>query len=49
MEYSRKYDKGHEYLYAIEEEARNARRGLWTDSNPIAPWDWRKAKRNAGI
>ena len=42
----RKYDKGHEHLYAIEEEARNARHGLWTDPNPIAPWDWRKAKRN---
>jgi len=44
----RKYDKGHEHLYALEEEARNARRGLWTDTNPIAPWDWRKAKRNSG-
>lgn len=44
----RKYDKGHEYLYAIEKEAKNARRGLWTDTNPIAPWDWRKAKRNSG-
>lgn len=43
----RKYDKGHEHLYALEEEARNARRGLWADSNPTAPWDWRKAKRNA--
>lgn len=43
----RKYDKGYEHLYAIEEEARNARHGLWTDPNPIAPWDWRKAKRNA--
>jgi endonuclease YncB( thermonuclease family) len=44
----RKYDKGYEHLYAIEEEARNARRGLWTDSNPIAPWEWRKPKRNSG-
>lgn len=42
----RKYDKGHEYLYAFEEEARNSRHGLWADPNPIAPWDWRKAKRN---
>lgn len=44
----RKYDKGHEYLYAIEEEARNSRRGLWMDTNPIAPWEWRKTKRNKG-
>lgn len=42
----RKYDKGHEYLYAFEEDARNARRGLWADPNPIAPWDWRKSKGN---
>lgn len=40
----RKYDKGFEYLYASEEEAKTAKRGLWTDPNPIAPWDWRKAK-----
>lgn len=44
----RKYDKGHEYLYAIEEDARNVRRGLWGDSNPIEPWEWRRAKRNIG-
>ena len=44
----RKYDNGHEYLYAIEEEARNSRRGLWMDANPIAPWEWRKTKRNKG-
>lgn len=44
----RKYDKGHAHLYAFEEDARNARLGLWADSNPVAPWDWRKAKRNSG-
>ena len=25
----------------LEKEARNSRRGLWQDSNPIAPWDFR--------
>jgi micrococcal nuclease len=30
-------------LYAIQDEARSERRGLWMDSNPIRPWDWRKA------
>lgn len=44
----RKYAKGYGHLYALEDEARNASRGLWTDSNPIAPWEWRKAKRNIG-
>ncbi len=28
-------------LYALEAEAKQARRGLWADSNPIPPWDWR--------
>lgn len=42
----RKYDKGFEYLYASEEEARTAKRGLWAEPNPIAPWDWRKSKRS---
>lgn len=44
----RKYDKGHEHLYSLEEEAKNAKRGLWADSNPIAPWEWRKVRRNKG-
>lgn len=34
-------------LYALaEREARAARRGLWADASPIAPWDFRKAGRN---
>ena len=36
-------------LAELELEARNGRRGLWTDQNgnpnPIPPWDWRKGKR----
>jgi len=32
-------------LYAIQEDARRARRGLWADDEPVAPWDWRKMKR----
>lgn len=27
-----------------EIEARQAGKGLWSDSNPIAPWDWRRHK-----
>lgn len=44
----RKYAKGYGHLYALEDDAKNSRRGLWADSNPIAPWEWRKAKRNGG-
>lgn len=29
------------YLHA-EEEARAARRGLWSEAGAVAPWDWRK-------
>lgn len=39
----RKYSKG-QSLGRLEEEARLARRGLWQDKNPMAPWDWRKMK-----
>jgi deoxyribonuclease-1 len=29
----------------LESEARTARRGLWADAHPIAPWEWREAQR----
>ena len=32
-------------LSLIEAEARQAKRGLWADKDPMAPWDWRKQKR----
>jgi hypothetical protein len=28
-------------LLALEQEARGARRGLWTDPNPTPPWEYR--------
>jgi endonuclease YncB( thermonuclease family) len=31
-------------LYAIEADAKEQKRGLWQDPNPIPPWEWRKAK-----
>lgn len=34
-------------LFAVEHEARTARRGLWTDPSPIAPWDWRRSGRRS--
>lgn len=29
-------------LYRLQDEARGSGRGLWTDRDPIPPWDWRK-------
>lgn len=35
----------HHYRQA-EDLARRAKRGLWSDPNPIPPWDWRKGRRS---
>ena len=32
-------------LYALQNEARAERRGLWADSHPAPPWDWRRQQR----
>jgi len=32
-------------LYTLEADARLARRGLWRDRHPVAPWVWRAASR----
>ena len=33
-------------LYRVEHDARSARRGLWVDRNPVAPWQWRVASHD---
>lgn len=30
-------------LYALQDEARAAGRGLWVEPEPVRPWEWRKA------
>ena len=41
-----RYDKysNEAALLRAQNEARDARRGLWAAPNPIPPWEWRKAK-----
>lgn len=39
----RKYSSD-QTLAALEIEARNARRGLWSDPAPVPPWEWRHKK-----
>lgn len=37
----KKYSKDNDYS-ELEINARNNQIGIWSESNPIAPWDWRK-------
>jgi endonuclease YncB( thermonuclease family) len=32
-------------LYALQDEAKVARRGLWADKSPVPPWEWRMSRR----
>ncbi len=32
-------------LYDLQAAAREARRGLWSDTSPVPPWDWRRGVR----
>jgi micrococcal nuclease len=40
-----KYDNN-PYWDDLEEQAREQKLGLWSMANPVAPWDWRKSKRD---
>lgn len=40
------YDEPGEFAPA-ETEAREHRRGLWADPHPLAPWEYRREKRQA--
>ena len=37
-----------EMIRNLENQAREAKAGLWKDDDPVEPWKWRKRKRNAG-
>jgi endonuclease YncB( thermonuclease family) len=39
-----RYDKAGEFTDA-EREAREKRRGLWAESNPVPPWEYRRERR----
>ena len=41
----KKYSSDHE-LAKLENQARVAKRGLWAEPDPVAPWVWRRQKRS---
>ncbi|MBI3894362.1 MAG: hypothetical protein HY313_00375 [Acidobacteria bacterium] len=45
----RKYAAPQSVLYRLEQDARTARRGLWADTHPTPPWDWRKPPVKKGV
>jgi micrococcal nuclease len=38
----RQYAMKDDILPSLESEARSKGRGLWSDMDPVAPWDWRR-------
>jgi len=38
----RKYAPGDTELEKLEKDARDAKKGLWADPQPVPPWEWRK-------
>ena len=43
----RKCAPGDTVLEELENEAREARIGLWADPAPVPPWEWRAQRRDA--
>ncbi len=40
-----KYAPDDTVLERLEKEAREAKKGLWDDPQPVPPWEWRKRKK----
>jgi endonuclease YncB( thermonuclease family) len=38
-----RYSKPSSPLYRLQDGAKAARRGLWAESEPVPPWEWRRA------
>ncbi|MDO4764084.1 MAG: thermonuclease family protein [Flavobacteriaceae bacterium] len=41
----KKYSKSKEYAQ-LENSARKRKVGIWSEKKPIAPWEWRKMRKN---
>jgi endonuclease YncB( thermonuclease family) len=40
-----KYARNDDDLARLEQEARKAKRGLWADASPVAPWEFRHQRK----
>jgi micrococcal nuclease len=41
----RKYAPGDAVLDELEKAAREERKGLWANPQPVPPWEWQKIKK----
>ena len=41
----RQYAKNDEVMSRLENEAREAKRGLWSDAHPVPPWEFRRNRK----
>ena len=41
----RKYAPEDTVMEELEKAAREAKKGLWADPQPVPPWEWRKRSR----
>ena len=44
-----RYAKPDSPLYILQEQARAARRGLWSEPNPVAPWELRRREQERKV
>jgi endonuclease YncB( thermonuclease family) len=45
----RQYAPGDRTLASLEAQARSEKRGLWSEKEPVPPWEWRKQKKNRQV